>query len=325
MRLRREDGASAVEFALLTPLLVMLVFGIIGFGLAFLQVQSIRTAVREGGRAAATGAQASIVQQKTIDASSGAIPSGQNGNISVSPGQCNAQNIGSDVARQLRHRQPPGRRGDRPDPVDARHRDAPGDRPRPSGARCSRAVRFPHQRSTGGRGRDLRRDHARGVPGRRRARRRRRRSVPSAASPRERVGRGVAVGGSDVRPGGAHAGGPVRRPRGRGRPSGAAQRTDHGRRGGGPQQRDVPTSRVRRSVRTRDRAVHESAGPLLRARPRLRSHVAGDHDGDGELGSREQQPGADRGEQPVRSGYVSDATGRNGSQHRRPVRVLVRQ
>lgn len=97
MRVRREDGASAVEFALLTPLLFMLVFGIIGFGLAFLQVQSIRTAIREGGRAAATGAQASIVQQKTIDASSGAIPSGQNANISVSPGQCNAQNIGSDV------------------------------------------------------------------------------------------------------------------------------------------------------------------------------------------------------------------------------------
>jgi Flp pilus assembly protein TadG len=97
LRVRREDGASAVEFALLTPLLFMLVFGIIGFGLAFLQVQSIRTAIREGGRAAATGAQASIVQQKTIDASSGAIPSGQNANISVSPGQCNAQNIGSDV------------------------------------------------------------------------------------------------------------------------------------------------------------------------------------------------------------------------------------
>ena len=98
MRFRREDGASAVEFALVTPLLFMLVFGIIGFGLAFLQVQSIRTAVREGGRAAATGAPANTVQQRTIDASSNAIPTGQNSNVIVSPGQCNANNIGSNVS-----------------------------------------------------------------------------------------------------------------------------------------------------------------------------------------------------------------------------------
>ena len=59
---RREEGASAVEFAILAPLLFMLLFGIIGFGLAFLQVQSIRTAVREGGRYAATGASVSGTQ-----------------------------------------------------------------------------------------------------------------------------------------------------------------------------------------------------------------------------------------------------------------------
>jgi Flp pilus assembly protein TadG len=98
MRIRREDGASAVEFALVAPLLFMLVFGIIGFGLAFLQVQSIRTAVREGGRAAAVGAPTATVQQKTIDASSGSIPTGQNTNVIVSPAQCTPNNIGSDVS-----------------------------------------------------------------------------------------------------------------------------------------------------------------------------------------------------------------------------------
>jgi Flp pilus assembly protein TadG len=101
--LGREEGASAVEMALLTPLLFMLVFGIIGFGLAFLQVQSIRTGVREGGRAVAVGAAKNVVQQKTVDASSGAIPSGQQGNVVVGvsgPGNnttCTPNTLGNDA------------------------------------------------------------------------------------------------------------------------------------------------------------------------------------------------------------------------------------
>ena len=51
--LRREDGASAVEFALLAPVFFVVVFGIIGFGIAFMQLQTARGAVREGARAAA--------------------------------------------------------------------------------------------------------------------------------------------------------------------------------------------------------------------------------------------------------------------------------
>jgi Flp pilus assembly protein TadG len=97
MRLRNQDGASAVEMAILAPLLFMVVFAIIEFGIAFLQIQSIRTAVREGGRAAAVGVIASDVQQKTIDASSGAIPDGQNANVDVSPTRCGNNNIGSDI------------------------------------------------------------------------------------------------------------------------------------------------------------------------------------------------------------------------------------
>jgi Flp pilus assembly protein TadG len=95
-RLRGQEGASAVEMALLAPLLFMIVFGIIEFGLAFLQVQSIKTGVREGGRAAAVGWSETAVQQKTIDASSGAIPSSPQSDVVVSQ-QCTAQNIGSDV------------------------------------------------------------------------------------------------------------------------------------------------------------------------------------------------------------------------------------
>lgn len=99
-RLRGERGASAVELALIFPLVSLFLFGIIEFGVAFLQVQSIRTGVREGGRAAAVGAQVSTTRQKTVDASVGAIPAAQAGNVQVSSnenGLCTAQNIGSDV------------------------------------------------------------------------------------------------------------------------------------------------------------------------------------------------------------------------------------
>jgi Flp pilus assembly protein TadG len=75
--LRGQRGASAVEFALIAPLLFMIVFAIIGFGIAFMQLQTIRGAVREGARISAVGATVSQVQQKVADASTGIVPSGQ--------------------------------------------------------------------------------------------------------------------------------------------------------------------------------------------------------------------------------------------------------
>jgi Flp pilus assembly protein TadG len=51
-RLRDDEGASAVEFALVVPLLVLIVFGIINFGFVFSQQNSLNTAVREGARRA---------------------------------------------------------------------------------------------------------------------------------------------------------------------------------------------------------------------------------------------------------------------------------
>jgi Flp pilus assembly protein TadG len=51
--LRRDDGAAIVEFALITPLVVLLVFGVIEFGIAYNQQIELRSAAREGGRLAA--------------------------------------------------------------------------------------------------------------------------------------------------------------------------------------------------------------------------------------------------------------------------------
>ena len=99
-RSRREGGASAVEMALLFPVLAIFLFGIIEFGVAFLQVQSIRTGVREGGRTAAVGAPVSTTQQTTVEAAVGSIPSGDASRVQVQSsegGRCTPQNIGSDV------------------------------------------------------------------------------------------------------------------------------------------------------------------------------------------------------------------------------------
>ena len=50
---KNEKGASAVEFALILPILVLLVFGIIEFGIAFNNYITITHAAREGARLAA--------------------------------------------------------------------------------------------------------------------------------------------------------------------------------------------------------------------------------------------------------------------------------
>ena len=50
MLMRDEHGAAVVEFALVMPILVLIVLGIIDFGRAFYTVNNIVSAVREGSR-----------------------------------------------------------------------------------------------------------------------------------------------------------------------------------------------------------------------------------------------------------------------------------
>lgn len=49
---RDESGASAVEFAIVVPILVMVMFAIFEFGLAYFRSQSLQAAAREGARVA---------------------------------------------------------------------------------------------------------------------------------------------------------------------------------------------------------------------------------------------------------------------------------
>ena len=51
--IKSEKGASAVEFALILPILIILVFGIVQFGIAYNNYIAITHAAREGARLAA--------------------------------------------------------------------------------------------------------------------------------------------------------------------------------------------------------------------------------------------------------------------------------
>lgn len=52
-RRRSQEGAAAVEFALIASILFMVLFGIIEFGRLFSELEVLNSAAREGARAAA--------------------------------------------------------------------------------------------------------------------------------------------------------------------------------------------------------------------------------------------------------------------------------
>jgi Flp pilus assembly protein TadG len=72
-KLRREDGAAAVEFALVVGLLAILVFGLLEYGLAFWQVQNLRAAAREGARVAAVGGDDTDVHDAMATSAAGSL------------------------------------------------------------------------------------------------------------------------------------------------------------------------------------------------------------------------------------------------------------
>src|SRR5262249_5874769 len=54
-RMRGERGAMLVEFALLLPLLLLIVMGIVTFGITYSNFISLRDGVRQGARNGAVG------------------------------------------------------------------------------------------------------------------------------------------------------------------------------------------------------------------------------------------------------------------------------
>lgn len=65
---RREDGVAAVEFAIVAGLLLMLLIGIVEFGMAWNRKQGLEAAAREGARLASVGAGQSAIVDRVRDA-----------------------------------------------------------------------------------------------------------------------------------------------------------------------------------------------------------------------------------------------------------------
>jgi len=55
-RIRRQDGVVAVEFAIIAPLVLLILVGVIQFGIVYSQFQVLQGAAREGARCASVQA-----------------------------------------------------------------------------------------------------------------------------------------------------------------------------------------------------------------------------------------------------------------------------
>jgi Flp pilus assembly protein TadG len=81
----RERGAAAVELAIILPLLLLIVFGIIEFGRGYEVKVQLTGSVREGARALALGQSQAEVEQAVIDAAPGLNPALTAADISMTP------------------------------------------------------------------------------------------------------------------------------------------------------------------------------------------------------------------------------------------------
>ena len=87
-RRRSADGASAVEFALIAPIFIILVFGVISFGIVFAQNLALGNAAREASRSA-------VVENRTCgqiratarDAATSIAMQGANVTVTIRRGQ----------------------------------------------------------------------------------------------------------------------------------------------------------------------------------------------------------------------------------------------
>ena len=81
----RERGAAAVEFALVLPLLLAILFGIVDFGRAYFADLTVTHAAREGARALAVG----------NDATAAATSAAAALTVGVTPSTCTPGDAGS--------------------------------------------------------------------------------------------------------------------------------------------------------------------------------------------------------------------------------------
>ncbi|MGF1596914.1 MAG: TadE/TadG family type IV pilus assembly protein [Acidimicrobiales bacterium] len=85
---RSERGAALVEFALVAPLLLILVFGIIEFGVAFHRSQAVAASAREAARLASLSTTTAAEIDARVDDSLAGLAFDQTPVVDVSPAGC---------------------------------------------------------------------------------------------------------------------------------------------------------------------------------------------------------------------------------------------
>ena len=89
-RLRGERGATAVEFAFILPLLLVLVLGIAEFGRAFQVSGTLSAAAREGVRVMALQNDPAAARNAVRTAAPSLDPAVTNAEIAITPASCPA-------------------------------------------------------------------------------------------------------------------------------------------------------------------------------------------------------------------------------------------
>lgn len=80
---KREKGQSAVEFALVLPILLLIVCGILDFGWLFYNQLSVENACREGARVGCVNAQDAQLYQIVTDKVEAILPKNLNSVVVV--------------------------------------------------------------------------------------------------------------------------------------------------------------------------------------------------------------------------------------------------
>lgn len=99
-RVSREDGVAAVEFALILPVLALLLFGTLEFGRVWSQYQLYQGAAREGARCAAVKIDSTCDIQTEIDRAAEPFDTSKPASVSIiggPSGPCTTTTVGQDV------------------------------------------------------------------------------------------------------------------------------------------------------------------------------------------------------------------------------------
>lgn len=89
---RHDRGAVAIEFAIVAPVLFLVLFGIVQFGLIFFQIMQAESGAREGVRYAALRYTSTEVVARTKNAARGVNLAGA-GSVTVTPAEPSAVTV----------------------------------------------------------------------------------------------------------------------------------------------------------------------------------------------------------------------------------------